>query len=81
MREIKYKCGCVVDAYWCANHDIYGVEASKAPWGRAGNGNSTRNREVPIMSEQEGFNNEEDYDGEERSCSCHINPPCSKCCQ
>lgn len=76
-----FDCGCCENAYWCGKHDIYGCDAMYAPWGRNTTNNKKEN-ELAKQSETEDFYNErpDDFDDEDKSCSCHINPPCSKCC-
>jgi hypothetical protein len=77
----NFVCGCQEKRYWCANHDIYGVDAKYAPWGRGTTIIYKQEGAIPRESDKESFYEEppDDYDGP-TSCSCHINPPCSKCC-
>lgn len=64
-----YKCGCVENAYWCDEHDIY--SGNTPPWGRAG---SRRCEESKEVSEDEWMD-----DRQPTCCSCHLSAPCGFC--
>ena len=65
----KLKCGCVVGAYWCSNHDIY--SGNVPPFG-AGLRRVSESKKV--------YDAELDLsDRQPECCSCHIHAPCGYC--